>query len=57
MGLQLSWLERAPDKREVPGSNPGRPTNFKVITECVYGGTWVLQISAFNRRSGPRIIT
>ena len=26
MGLQLSWLERAPDKGEVTGSNPVRPT-------------------------------
>ena len=27
MGLQLSWLERAPDKREVGGSSPLKPTN------------------------------
>ena len=26
MGLQLSWLERTPDKREVVGSSPIRPT-------------------------------
>ena len=26
MGLQLSWLERTPDKREVDGSSPFRPT-------------------------------
>ena len=26
MGLQLSWLERTPDKREVDGSSPSRPT-------------------------------
>ena len=26
MGLQLSWLERTPDKREVGGSSPLRPT-------------------------------
>ena len=26
-GLQLRWLERAPDKREVDGSSPSRPTN------------------------------
>ena len=26
MGLQLSWLERAPDKREVGGSSPLKPT-------------------------------
>ena len=26
-GSQLSWLERAPDKREVGGSNPLEPTN------------------------------
>ena len=28
-GLQLSWLECTPDKGEVPGSSPGRPTIFK----------------------------
>ena len=28
MGLQLSWLERTPDKREVDGSSPFRPTMF-----------------------------
>ena len=27
-GLQLSWLERTPDKREVGGSSPLEPTNF-----------------------------
>ena len=26
-GHQLSWLERTPDKRKVPGSIPGCPTN------------------------------
>ena len=25
MGLQLSWLERTPDKREVGGSSPPKP--------------------------------
>ena len=25
-GLQLSWLERTPDKREVGGSSPLKPT-------------------------------
>ena len=25
MGLQLSWLERTPDKREVGGSSPLKP--------------------------------
>ena len=25
-GAQLSWLERAPDKREVGGSSPLKPT-------------------------------
>ena len=30
MGSQLSWLERAPDKREVGGSSPLEPTNFEV---------------------------
>ena len=26
-GLQLSWLERTPDKREVGGSSPLKPTS------------------------------
>src|SRR5581483_1524710 len=25
-GFELRWLERSPDKTEVPGSSPGRPT-------------------------------
>ena len=28
MGLWLRWLERAPDKGEVTGSSPVRPTIF-----------------------------
>ena len=28
LGLQLSWLERTPDKGEVAGSTPARPTKF-----------------------------
>ena len=28
VGLQLSWLERSSDKREVEGSNPSGPTNI-----------------------------
>ena len=28
MGLQLSWLERTPDKREVDGSSPFKPTTL-----------------------------
>ena len=28
MGLQLSWLERTPDKREVGGSSPLKPTGL-----------------------------
>ena len=27
-GLELSWLERTPDKREVGGSSPLRPINI-----------------------------
>ena len=27
-GLQLSWLERTPDKREVGGSSPLKPTGL-----------------------------
>ena len=34
MGLQLSWLERTPDKGEVDGPIPFRPTmHFQVIKE------------------------
>ena len=29
MGLQLSWLERTPDKREVGGSSPLKPTDIE----------------------------
>ena len=29
-GLQLSWLERTPDKREVGGSSPLKPTQINV---------------------------
>ena len=31
LGLKLSWLERTPDKGEVGGSNPPRPTNLVQI--------------------------
>ena len=32
MGLELRWLERTPDKREVDGSNPFKPTiNIKTM--------------------------
>ena len=30
-GLQLSWLERTPDKREVDGSSPFKPTEHKRV--------------------------
>ena len=26
-----AWLERTPDKREVDGSNPSRPTIFRAV--------------------------
>ena len=42
MGLQLSRLERPPDKREVDGSSPFKPTNFPfnfVTRTCVYRNT------------------
>ena len=35
MGLQLSWLERTPDKREVDGSSP-----FKPIYPVTLSVTW-----------------
>ena len=35
MGLQLSWLERCPDKTEVPDSSSGKPT-MSVIKENLY---------------------
>ena len=31
MGLQLSWLERTPDKREVDGSSPFKPTQDNIL--------------------------
>ena len=34
-GLQLSWLERTPDKREVGGSSPLKPIGVKVNDERV----------------------
>ena len=38
MGLQLRWLERTPDKREVGGSSPPRPTiNLTAIIDCFVG--------------------
>ena len=30
-GVQLSWLERVPDKDEVLGSNPSTPTIYQVV--------------------------
>ena len=38
MGLQLSWLERTPDKREVDGSSPFKPIYNQVTNGCNYGG-------------------
>ena len=32
-GLQLSWLERTPDKREVDGSSPFNPTKLNKTVE------------------------
>ena len=32
-GLELSWLERTPDKGEVGGSNPPRPTKSSCLVE------------------------
>ena len=31
------WLERTPDKREVGGSNPPRPTSFAFSRKCGIG--------------------
>lgn len=36
MGVQLSWLERAPVKREVLGSSPRIPTKYAEVAELVY---------------------
>ena len=33
MGVQLSWLERTPDKREVDGSSPFNPTKLNKTVE------------------------
>ena len=45
MGLQLSWLERTPDKREVGGSSPLKPTDierylieYSIDLDAPYGG-------------------
>ena len=42
MGYQLRWLERTPDKGEVPGSSPGWPTYQTVFSyaeaKLIYGG-------------------
>ena len=57
MGLQLSWLERTPDKREVGGSSPPRPTilfygplvkwlNTHAFHACIHG---------FKSRTGHQI--
>ena len=35
VGLQLRWLERTPDKREVVGSSPSRP-NLWYCMKCEY---------------------
>ena len=37
MGLQLSWLERTPDKREVDGSSPFKPI---LLAEDSMGSSW-----------------
>ena len=47
MGPELSWLERTPDKREVDGSSPFRPTiligplvkwfNTHAFHACIHG--------------------
>ena len=37
MGLQLSWLERTPDKREVDGSSPFKPISLKRIRLFKWG--------------------
>ena len=42
LGLQLRWLERTPDKGEVAGSSPFRPTIFGKLIELIYMG---LQLS------------
>ena len=41
MGLQLSWLERAPDKDEVDGSIPLRPTI--ILIRCFHFGSFLLK--------------
>ena len=36
MGLELSWLERTPDKREVGGSSPLKPSR-QILTDLSNG--------------------
>ena len=43
MGLQLSWLERTPDKREVGGSSPLKPTQIDVLS-VIYNVSFVKDI-------------
>src|SRR5690625_460991 len=51
MGLQLRWLERTPDKREVGGSTPPKPTEGSGCVlcrgECV---TVSVQVEVFHDR-------
>ena len=35
MGLSLRWLERTPDKREVGGSSPLKPTTYFLVNKKV----------------------
>ena len=35
MGLQLSWLERTPDKRKVGGSSPLEPTSNEYVANQI----------------------
>ncbi len=37
MGLQLSRLERTPDKREVGGSSPLKPRVFENMEDTIWG--------------------
>ena len=53
MGLQLSRLERPPDKREVDGSSPFKPTIFYynvVANAWVYKNTTLRITPSYNKK-------
>ena len=53
-GLQLSWLERTPDKREVGGSSPLKPIGLKAFAEKRKGPLKLIGLKTFiEKRKSP----